>query len=86
MTAGKAPSFLCMAHLGYRYKGPGPSPTPEPSMAPTDSIPAQIPGPEPGPPCAGSPLEPTDTMELSLERPQLTWTSPVSKQGPYPIL
>lgn len=49
MTAGKAPSFLCTAHLGYRYKGSGPPPTPEPSMTPTDSIPAQIPGPEPRP-------------------------------------
>lgn len=49
MTAGKAPSFFCMVHLGYRYKEPGPSPSPESSMAPIDSIPAQIPGPEPYP-------------------------------------
>ena len=53
-TTGKSPPFLCMALLGYRHKGPGPSPTPESSMAPTGSTPAHISGPEARPTCAGS--------------------------------
>ena len=39
---------------GIGTKGPGPSPAPEFSMAPTDSTPALISGPEARPTCAGS--------------------------------
>lgn len=67
---------------GIGTKGPGPSPAPEFSMAPTDSTPALISGPEARPTCAGSSPRAhraTGSVEIIRpfpQRPEFPWTSP----------